>query len=510
MNPITEPKTPKRPKKAKRSRVSLRWKLLFAFGLYAAIILTVLWLCQVVFLDAIYKGIKEAEIKSAAKDLVKITDRDDLSSRAEAVCEDKQICLRVFEMREDGQTAAQIADIDIGQRCVIHHMSKDGIFQLYDFAHKEGGTLLQRYRYNLDKRVYYEVHGGPLDRSQDEESIVLTVISGDRLFLFNSVTSPVASTVRTINLLLIAISVLLIILAVLLTLILSRRIAKPLEGMNESAKRLAGGDYGTDFSGAGCRELSELGDSLNYAASELSKTDSLRRDLIANVSHDLRTPLTLISGYAEMMRDIPGENTPENDQIIIDETARLTALVNDMLDLSKLQSGTQTLSFTVCNLTALLSSALGRYNKLIEQRGCRVIFAPEFDAMVSTDVTRFQQVFFNLINNALTHTGEDRTVTVTQTLLSDPVTSAPARVRISVTDSGEGIPEDKLDLIWDRYYKVDKLHKRGALGSGLGLSIVKTTMEQLGGTYGVFSRVGEGSTFYVELPLCPPPDPDSL
>ena len=496
----------KKMKKAKRSRVSLRWKLLFAFGLYAAIILTVLWLCQVVFLEAIYKGIKEAEIKSAARELTEITDRALLSSRAEEICEDRQICLRVFEMRENGQTAAQIVNIDLGQRCVIHHMSQDGIFRLYDYAGKNGGTLLQRYRYSMERRVYYEVSGGPLERSQDEESIVLTVISGDRLFLFNSVTSPVASTVKTINLLLIAISVLLVILAVLLTLILSRRIAKPLEGMNESAKRLAGGDYGTDFSGAGCRELSELGDSLNFAASELSKTDSLRRDLIANVSHDLRTPLTLISGYAEMMRDIPGENTPENDQIIIDETARLTALVNDMLDLSKLQSGTQTLTFTVCNLTVLLRSALDRYNKLIEGRECRVLFDPTFDAMVSTDITRFQQVFFNLINNALTYTGADRTVTVTQDLIPDPETGCPARVRISVTDSGEGIPEDKLDLIWDRYYKVDKLHKRGALGTGLGLSIVKTTMEQLGGTYGVFSRVGVGSTFFVELPLCPPPD----
>ncbi len=501
MNPITETK------KAKRSRISLRWKLLFAFGLYAAIILTVLWLCQVVFLDTIYKEIKEAEIRSAAGEILGETDRESLKQTAEQIGESRQICLRIFEM-PDRETARQIVNVDIGQRCLIHHMTQDGIFKLYDFAEAAGGTLLQRYRYSLENKAYYEISGSR-DRSEDEESIVYTVISGNRLYIFNSVTSPVSSTVQTMHYLLTAISVLLLLLAILLTLILSRRIAKPLEGMNRAAKRLAGGDYATDFSGAGCRELSELGDSLNHAASELSRTDELRRDLIANVSHDLRTPLTLISGYAEMMRDIPGENTPENDQIIIDETARLTTLVNDMLDLSKLQSGTQTLNFTVCDLTALLRSALDRYNKLIEKQEYPIVFEPAFDAMVRTDETRIQQVFFNLVGNALTHTGPDRTVTVTQILLYDPATDLPSHVRISVTDTGEGIPEENLPLIWDRYYKVDKLHKRGALGSGLGLSIVKTTMEQLGGGYGVFSTPGSGSTFYFDLPLCPPPAPSS-
>ena len=129
-----------------------------------------------------------------------------------------------------------------------------------------------------------------------------------------------------------------------LALFISSRLSKPLEQMNESAKQLGEGKYDIRFPEQGAREVAELAATLNYAAAELSKVEDLRRELIANVSHDLRTPLTMISGYAEVMRDIPGENTPENVQIVIDEANRLTGIVNDLLDLSKLQAGALTLT----------------------------------------------------------------------------------------------------------------------------------------------------------------------
>lgn len=123
-------------------------------------------------------------------------------------------------------------------------------------------------------------------------------------------------------------------LALIFAAIMSKKVSKPIIKINESAKELAKGNVAVHFDGEGYREITELNDTLNYAAEELSKVENLRRELIANVSHDLRTPLTMITGYAEVMRDIPGENTPENVQIIIDEANRLTSLVNDMLDIS--------------------------------------------------------------------------------------------------------------------------------------------------------------------------------
>jgi len=262
---------------------------------------------------------------------------------------------------------------------------------------------------------------------------------------------------------------------------------------------LAAGHYDVVFRGGSCRETAELADTLNYAASELAKVDSLRRELIANTSHDLRTPLTMIAGYAEVMRDLPGENTPENAQVIVDEAQRLTSLVNDMLDISKLEAGTPVVNAETFCLTVALREGLGRYSRLCTREGYRIAFEADRDVMVYTDRSKFLQAFYNLVNNAMTYTGEDKTVTVFQTVYQDEMGNP--WVRVAVRDTGEGIPEDKLALIWDRYYKIDAAHKRSAQGSGLGLSIVNKIMTLLGGRCGVASTVGQGSTFWIEIPL---------
>ena len=270
--------------------------------------------------------------------------------------------------------------------------------------------------------------------------------------------------------------------------------SQPIIKINRSAKALGSGNYQVTFDENGYQEISELARALNYAARELSKVENLQRELIANISHDLRTPLTMITGYSEVMRDLPGENTPENVQVIIDEAKRLTTLVNDVLDISKLQSGTQTLHRTDFSLTESIRKILERYTKLVDYD---ISFLAEQDVWVYADELKISQVIYNLINNAITHTGPDKKVTITQTLLS----GSPQRVRIAVTDTGEGLEEDKLQDIWERYYKVDKTHKRAQVGTGLGLSIVKTVLDLHGGaSYGVDSTLGHGSTFWFELP----------
>ena len=238
--------------------------------------------------------------------------------------------------------------------------------------------------------------------------------------------------------------------------------------------------------------MEELNDTLNYAKTELAATEKLQRELIANISHDLRTPLTMITGYGEVMRDLPGENTPENIQIIIDEATRLSTLVNDLLDLSKLQSGALQAEKKVFCLTDSVKAIFDRYAKLVEQDGFNISFESKEDVFINADELRISQVLYNLVNNAVNHAGEDKTVILTQTVKDK-------RVRVEVTDHGEGIPADKLPYIWDRYYKVDKEHRRGVIGSGLGLSIVKSILDAHNARYGVRSAVGKGSTFWFEI-----------
>ena len=197
------------------------------------------------------------------------------------------------------------------------------------------------------------------------------------------------------------------------------------------------------------------------------------------------------------MRDLPGENTPENVQIIIDEAHRLTDLVNDLLDLSRLQSGAQQPQPEPLNLTELIRGIMGRYAKLVLHDGYSITLEAEQDAMVMADRLRMTQVLYNLINNAINYAGSDRAVLVRQTL-------SDVAVRVEVIDHGEGIPAESLPYVWDRYYKVDKNHRRSAVGAGLGLSIVKGVLEAHGAEYGVESTVGKGSDFWFRLPLLPP------
>ncbi|MBE6534839.1 MAG: HAMP domain-containing protein, partial [Ruminococcaceae bacterium] len=284
----------------------------------------------------------------------------------------------------------------------------------------------------------------------------------------------------------------LLLFALIFASLMSKFITHPIIKMNESAKKLAKGEYDADFSASGYREINELAATLDYAAKELSQNDRLQKDLISNISHDLRTPLTMIKGYSEVMRDIPGENTPENIQVIIDETSRLTELVNDMLDLSKIQSGTRKPEFREFSITDMIRQTLKRYEKLTVQDGYKIDFEADCDVNVMADSVMILQVIYNLINNAINYTGEDKHVIVRQTVNN-------GKVKISVIDTGAGISNEDLPLIWDRYYKVDKVHRRATVGTGLGLSIVKGCLETHNAAYGVKSSLNQGSTFWFEL-----------
>lgn len=202
----------------------------------------------------------------------------------------------------------------------------------------------------------------------------------------------------------------------------------------------------------------------------------------------------MITGYAEVMRDLPGENTPENVQIVIDEAKRLTNLVNDLLDISKLQSGVTNLELKEYDLTESIKSVIDRYSKLVEQNGYTIEFDYDENVKCIADEFKIYQVIYNLVNNAINYSGEAKYVKVRQ-IVSGSI------VRIEVIDKGEGIEEDKLKNVWERYYKIDKKHKRAVMGTGLGLSIVKNILKLHNANYGVESKVSKGSTFWFELKI---------
>ena len=328
-----------------------------------------------------------------------------------------------------------------------------------------------------------------------ESIIYVEIISTENMeyvLMVNSVLTPVDATVETLCIQMIWITIVMVVLSMIVALLIAKKVSKSMIRVNESAKELAKGNFQVTFDGKDYREIAELSNTLNQAAVDLGKNEQFQRELIANVSHDLRTPLTMITAYSEVMRDLPGENTPENVQVVIDEAKRLTNLVNDMLDISKLQAGALQMNITEFDLTESVQNVLARYNKLREQEGYLIDFDYEEAVMVKADEFKISQVLYNLINNAVNYAGESKKVFVRQ-LRKEHM------VRIEVIDYGEGIAEENLPYIWERYYKVDKNHKRAVMGTGLGLSIVKSILELHHARYGVESKEGVGTKFWFEL-----------
>ncbi len=267
--------------------------------------------------------------------------------------------------------------------------------------------------------------------------------------MISTMISPVNATVTTLRYQLYFVTGIMILLSVLLAVIISKKVSTPIEKLNSGAKVLSKGDYDVTFSGSGYREIEELSDTLNTAATELGKVEKLRRELMANISHDLRTPLSLIYGYAEIMHDFPGEISPEQTQTIMDETRRLSSLVDDVMDISKLESGMESLSLSDYSLTRSLKATTDRVAELIKKDGYKLTFEYGEEIRVSADEIKIIQAYYNLLINAVNYTGADKTVKVRQT-------AEDGFVRIEVTDTGEGIPKENLPYIWDRYYKADK------------------------------------------------------
>lgn len=284
--------------------------------------------------------------------------------------------------------------------------------------------------------------------------------------------------------------------AVILAWFLASRMSKPIDEMSATAKRWAYGDNTVTFKGnSHYAEINELADTLNYAKESVSKAGTLQRDLLANVSHDLKTPLTMIKAYAEMIRDISGDIKTKRDkhtQVIMDEADRLTMLVNDILNLSKLQASVDDLQMTEINLSELTERVIGRFAPYVENQGFTIENYVAPDLLTVVDEQKIEQVIYNLLGNSINYTGEDKIVKIFLTAEGD-------KIILEIIDSGKGISQEKLETIWERYYRFSETNTRPVKGTGLGLSIVKTILDAHHLRFGVRSKKDCGSNFFVEF-----------
>ncbi|MBQ2980934.1 MAG: HAMP domain-containing histidine kinase [Lachnospiraceae bacterium] len=491
-------------------KLSIKWKIFIYMLGFTAVLLGLLWLFQTVYLDEFYKKIKTDELEDACESVIEVIDDENNSTientkAIEAIGASFDICIRVVNTY-----GTDIYATEQNMQCNVHKLRRDQILGLIAEAKLNGGS----YRARLENKKHdffmtddkgvtnmenilgkdkYE----NMPKMSDAESIIAVDVVKDAtgrelVIMINTIITPVDATVHTLRIQLIYISIIMVILSLVIAIVISLKISKPIIKMNDSAKKLGKGEYDVHFEGDGYKEIAQLSETLNQAAVELSKAEGLQRELIANVSHDLRTPLTMITAYSEVMRDLPGENTPENVQVIIDEAKRLTTLVNDLLDVSKLQAGVMELNAKQYDLTESIESVLTRYSKFLEQNGFTVDFEYDRHIVVEADEDKMYQVIYNLVNNAINYTGDDKKIIVRQRVNG-------SIARIEVIDSGEGIAKEELANVWERYYKVDKNHKRAVMGTGLGLSIVKNVLKLHRLQFGVESEVGKGTCFWFEI-----------
>lgn len=310
---------------------------------------------------------------------------------------------------------------------------------------------------------------------------------------------PLGATTSILASQLVYVTIGVLLLSFVIAYFISKNISKPIVQMSRSAKRMGNGILNVHFdTNSSIEEINELAVTLNKMNAELVKTDELRRDLMANVSHDLKTPLTMIKAYAEMVRDLDQQKEKRDTHlnVIIEEADRLNVLVNDILNLSKLQSNIEELNMEEFDLTECINTILKRYDILREKEGYQFIFKQTKPLMIQADRAKMEQVIYNLINNAINYTGKDNKVTI-------KVKESKDSIRVQIIDTGKGIKEEDLDVIWDRYYKSSKKHKRNAFGTGLGLSIVKNVLEHHHFNYGVTSKINKGTTFFFDVPKQP-------
>ncbi|MBP8855530.1 MAG: HAMP domain-containing histidine kinase, partial [Oscillospiraceae bacterium] len=272
----------------------------------------------------------------------------------------------------------------------------------------------------------------------------------------------------------------------------SRWFTNPLSKLSRAAGEMAKGNYDVRVNVKGHDEIGVLAQEFNTMAAEVARTAQLQRDLIANISHDLRTPLTLIKGYAETVRDLTGDNPEKRGAqlgVIVDEADRLSALVNSVMELSKYSSGTEKPNLVSFDFAQLAEEIAYKYTDICEKNGYSLQVETAQECPVLADADMMSRVLHNLLANALHHVGADGYIGLR-------VLKQGACVRVEVADHGEGIPPSDLPYIFDKYYRTRA--SEGKIGTGLGLSITKAILISHGYNFGVQSKLGEGSVFWFE------------
>ncbi len=465
---------------------SIRFQVWIRFEIVVAAMLLLTYFFLVAMFSVFYEWIKTDEINRSVVTVQQSWNSGDMNiaHTIETIALENKMYVEVYSPRQN----ISVPFNNIGGAFTFAHFAKDEYCREVDAS--ETGVIYRRFR----------------DEREDNTVIMLCSYLGvnraepDAYIIMSAYIQPLGTTIEIFKRMFFIVALITVVLTFIISTLFAVKIANPIVRMNRAAKSLPQGKFDSSVGNDGFAEIKQLSATLTQASKEIAKTDGLRRELVSNISHDLRTPLTMIKAYAEMIRDLSGDNPEKRGRhlnVIIDETDRLSSLVNDILDLSKLEAGVAEMSIERFNFGERLSSVVSRFDILREKEGVDVQLHGGSNILIDADPIKLEQVVYNLINNAVTYAGADNIVEVRLYRTTNRT------VCFEVTDHGDGISPENLPLVWDRYYKVNDpgaTHKRAKMGSGIGLSIVKNILELHGFQYGVDSELSKGSTFWFEAP----------
>ena len=352
-------------------------------------------------------------------------------------------------------------------------------------------------------------------RLEADYLVLWGTLEDGNLVLMRTALASIKESVMIANEFLAYVAVMATVCCAILAIFVSRRITGPILQLTKISKRMAELDFDAKYTSGGSNEIGVLGENFNRMSEKLESTiselkkannslqkdieqkdklEKMRNEFLGNVSHELKTPIALIQGYAEGLKEGVNEDAESREfycDVIMDEASKMNQMVKNLLTLNQLEFGDEDIVFERFNLTALVKGVLQSMEIMADQAGAKIMLHTEEDIYAWADEFKVEQVVRNYVSNACHHVSGDMVIEV-------KMVQKDGKVRVSVFNTGNSIPEADAPHIWDKFYKVDKAHTREYGGNGIGLSIVKAIMKSFNQEYGV-KNYDNGVEFWFEL-----------
>lgn len=447
---------------------SINFKIFMGFFSILMLIISLTWILEIVFFDSIYKQTNKIVISEIMEDLTANFSNyteDDFYN----ISQKEEIGLIIFSNNDTTN--------------IIFDSSRSNPFLSLDELIT---TMLEKFE--TSSYVEFYSTGEKLDTITIGQMVKINEVN--IYFYINMRTTPTDGLLNIITILLIIITIISAVVAFFTAIILSRKISKPIKEISAKAEILSLGNLDIEFTSDEYIEIKQLSETLNFSINEIKKSQQLQKDLIQNVSHELRTPLTIIKSYVEMIEDFndnDDKKRSENLKVIMSEADKLQRLIDDLIDLSKMQSNTAQYKIEKVNLSELFDNLVTIYqNKYID-----FVIEKKYNSniYIECDKNRIIQAITNILNNSILYSADDKRITV-------QIDKSVENYKLIIKDYGIGIPNAEQSNIFNRNYRASNTESR-VDGSGVGLAIVKEILNYHNFPFGLVSTENQGTEFYI-------------